>query len=213
MLRLFRSRLAAVAMVAFLAATVGVPLPSPVRKDRSVAFPCMDRSCGCHDAAGCKEHCCCFSNDEKLVWAAEHHVDPGPFADSSPLAPQAEDGLPRPSSDHQDGLGRPSSDHVRVCESESRSAQGVSGLRRASCCSKQPGRPQSSDRAATKWISIAAYRHCTGLAPLWTLLGAALPPPSMAAYEFEWIPTGDVAQQNCLLIVTSFSPPTPPPRV
>jgi len=203
LLRLFRDGLAAVAMVAFLAAAVGVPLPGPVRKDRSVAFPCMDRSCGCHDAAGCKEHCCCFSNDEKLAWAAEHHVDPEPFADRSPLAPQAERRETAATSCVRWGLRG----------LQSRSAHGVSGLRRVSCCSKQPRRSQTSDRAATKWISIAAYRHCTGMAPLWTLLGAAPPPPSMAAYEFEWIPTGHVAQRNCLLIVTSFSPPTPPPRV
>lgn len=189
--RAFRGGIGAAATVAFLAAAVGVPLPSGVRKDRSVAFPCMYRSCGCHDAAGCKDHCCCFSNQEKLAWAAEHHVDATPFADTRLLA--VEDGLPRPSCAKCDSAETPSNDDG------------------AACCANRPAR-QTSTIPRAGWLSIVAYRQCTGLAPLWTLLGAALPPPQVADCEHEWIVIGRVCEGDLTLTFTSFSPPTPPPR-
>ena len=176
---------AAVAM-AYLIAAVGVPLPSGPAKDRGIAFPCMDRGCGCHDAAGCKEHCCCFSSDEKLAWAADHHVDPAPFVDPRALAARMTASRHRHDASHGENVAD------------------------TSCCSKRVAR-----RAADRWaepISIAAYRQCTGSGPLWSLLGAALPPAERAAYEFERIVTGQVAQRNRAAIFISFPPSTPPPR-
>lgn len=85
-LRGLRGGLAAAAAMALLLATVGAPMPVGPPKDRSIPFPCMDRACGCQDAAGCKEHCCCFSSDEKVAWAAERGVDPTPFVESRTLA-------------------------------------------------------------------------------------------------------------------------------
>jgi len=64
------------ALVAYLAATLGVPLPSASVKDLSKPFPCMHRLCGCMDAAHCWKGCCCFTDREKLVWAAAHGVEP-----------------------------------------------------------------------------------------------------------------------------------------
>lgn len=55
-----------------------VPLPQfrKVEKDQTQAFPCQDRACGCRTAEDCWTNCCCFSDKEKLAWAAENGVQP-----------------------------------------------------------------------------------------------------------------------------------------
>lgn len=189
-----RGGLVAVSAMAFIAVAVGVPVPSVTLKDRSVAFPCMDRSCGCHDAAGCKEHCCCFSSEEKLVWAAEHGVDATPFVNAQARAAAVLAGC----DEHQ--------------------GEGNHDQQSASCCAKTKPIGRASQRPTDQRhshdvLSISAYRQCHGLAPLWTLLGAALPPPERVSNDFHWIVTGQVVQQDCVLAKISFSPPTPPPRV
>ncbi|HVX13219.1 MAG TPA: hypothetical protein VHC22_18685 [Pirellulales bacterium] len=153
----------------------------------------MDRTCGCHDAADCKAHCCCFKGEEKLAWAAEHDVDPSPFVDDLTLA----------------GLSP-----ENCCAADTPDC--AHGL--ASCCSKKAAAPKPAshpkDRkhAADGLLTISAYRECTGLQPLWTLLDAALPPVGPVDYVFECSPTGYVVQRDAVATVVPFSPPTPPPR-
>ncbi|HEV3343931.1 MAG TPA: hypothetical protein VG125_26390 [Pirellulales bacterium] len=182
--------------MSFVVAAVGVPLPVGPAKDRSVAFPCMDRSCGCHDAADCKKHCCCFSSEEKLAWSAEHGVDPTPFVDDRALAALPTNG----------GNEHAASPACGACTGE-RSACDTNLA--ASCCAKKS--PPAGHKTPGL-LTIAAYRQCTGLASLWTLVHAALPPPNPVECEFHGLVTGRVAQQGCLLAAIRLSPPTPPPR-
>jgi len=77
--RLFRRSAVLAALGAFLAATVGIPVPSASVKDLSKPFPCMHRLCGCMDAAQCWKGCCCFTDREKLAWAAAHGIAPPDF--------------------------------------------------------------------------------------------------------------------------------------
>lgn len=176
-----RRGLTAAAAVAFALASLGVSWTAAPRKDRSVAFPCMDRACGCHDAASCKKQCCCFSDDEKLAWAASRGVDPSPFV-----------------------------------------SQTAAHRRSRSCCDVRQAKPSRSASCATdchaerrdslRIVSIAAVRHCHGLAQLWSILGAALPAAGAARYEFDWESAGTVAQRTPEPIRRQTSPPTPPPR-
>lgn len=186
--RAFRGGLLFAGAVAFFVAALGVPLPTGMRKDRSVAFPCMDRSCGCHDAAGCKKHCCCFSSSEKLAWAAQHDVDPRPFVDDHALVALA----------------------ARDCHASESAACDMRAP--ASCCAKKQSQREQSGGKTDDFVSIAAYRHCSGLIPLWTLLSAALPPQEPSNAGSERLVTGQIGERDCLFNVTSFSPPTPPPR-
>jgi hypothetical protein len=196
MLRALRRGLTVAAVMAFFVAALGVPLPRGAVKDRSVPFPCMDRACGCHDAAECKAHCCCFTSDEKLAWAADHDVDPEPFVDEQALVDA--------------GSGRAADGETPPCH------EGAV----AACCAKKALAPPAAERLElqratdepTEFLSIAAFRQCTGLSPLWTWLGAALPPAKSLDYEFQWVVTGRVATWNCHPTSLTFSPPTPPPR-
>lgn len=202
----------AAAGLAFFVATVGVPLPAGRTKDRSIPFPCMDRPCGCHDAAGCKAHCCCFSSEEKLAWAAEHEVDPTPFVEDAALQRVQVAGGYRGfrvqgfdvrDSYHADCCR---SNAVACCSDEASDRRGDCGQTAMSVGPEHPA--DSSDGL----ISIAAYRQCNGLQPLWTLLHAALPPPDSIRFEFDFLPTGHVTERSRTLTTVSFSPATPPPR-
>lgn len=210
----------AAAVLAYVAAAVGVRLPTGGGKDRSVPFPCMDRPCGCHDAEGCKEHCCCFTSEQKLAWAAEHQVDPTPFVNFA--APGSAVSV---SSGEHDAACCASDSHqpetpARHCNQQIAATPPV---RQNHCvldhCVAPPDADDGSSRptadlpdGADDSISIAAYRACHGLAPLWSTLGAALPPPQPTAYEFLWDRGESVAPVLLASAAFSLSPPTPPPR-
>ena len=53
-----------------------LPLPVVIEKDLSIPFPCQSKGCGCKNAQQCWENCCCYSDSEKLAWAAKHGVKP-----------------------------------------------------------------------------------------------------------------------------------------
>jgi hypothetical protein len=73
---LVRRSIALLALVGFLAGTIGVPLPAPLAlKDLSQPFPCLLRKCGCMNAAQCWRGCCCFTNKQKVAWAEAHNIE------------------------------------------------------------------------------------------------------------------------------------------
>lgn len=90
--RPLRRRLTAVgALTAYLAATIGLPVPPPpIIKDGGKAFPCQGRACGCLTAEECWRHCCCTTPEERWAWAAEHHVTPPAYAEKPAATPTRE---------------------------------------------------------------------------------------------------------------------------
>jgi hypothetical protein len=48
-----RKLVAALALVSYVVATFGLPLPAIARKDDGSAFPCQDLPCGCLSAEQC----------------------------------------------------------------------------------------------------------------------------------------------------------------
>lgn len=200
MLNLYRSRtifrrslrrgLTVAAAVSFLCASVGVCWTVGPTKDQSIAFPCMLRPCGCRDAASCKEHCCCFSDEQKLAWAAEHHVDPTPFVRKQSLRRFAAD-------------DRPPARAPKMCCSADLVCASVTPI---------PVADALRHNSQTRLLSITAFRECHGLSPHWSALVAALPAPGKCHYQFEWTATGTVALLNVLPIHVALVPPIPPPR-
>ncbi|HEX5444898.1 MAG TPA: hypothetical protein VFW87_13765 [Pirellulales bacterium] len=219
-----RRAFALAAVLAYVAAAVGVPLPVGGGKDRSVAFPCMDRPCGCRDARGCKEHCCCFTSVQKLAWVDEHQVDPTPFVNFAALAPRRPAGTLK-SSEHGAACCVTGSRHLQVpARHDGRKASAAPLICLDDGLAPSDTADRSADRSAGRsaeptadppeddTISIAAYRTCHGLAPLWSTLGAALPPPPPMAYEFLWDAGESIAAIPTATVAVALSPPTPPPR-
>ena len=192
---LFR-RLAVLAQLgAFLLATTGVPLPSAQVKDLSQPFPCMHRVCGCRSAAQCWKGCCCFSDREKLAWAAVHHVTPPAFVIArASLEPRTDEG------------------EVRVT---------TGGRNNTKCCATTlPVKPSTltglshrrRPRTETTLVIASAWRQCHGFAPTWSVLGAVVPPPETVTWQFEWTSVGQVYPTPTVASAFRSAPPLPPPR-
>jgi hypothetical protein len=70
--------------LSFLLSGIGMPLPAPRFKDKSIAFPCQDHACGCGSAEQCWQHCCCFTVQERWAWARDHAIEPPSYAERLP---------------------------------------------------------------------------------------------------------------------------------
>jgi hypothetical protein len=70
--------------LSFFMSGIGMPLPAPRFKDKSVAFPCQDHACGCGSAEQCWQHCCCFTVQERWTWARDHAIEPPRYAERLP---------------------------------------------------------------------------------------------------------------------------------
>ena len=63
-------------IVGYVAATFGYPLASSRKTRDGRPFPCQFHLCGCETADECWDHCCCYSVEQKLAWAAKFDVVP-----------------------------------------------------------------------------------------------------------------------------------------
>jgi hypothetical protein len=197
-----RFLIATVALAAYSIAAVGVPLPMFQAKDRSQAFPCMDRPCDCKSASACWTSCCCTTPKERLAGARERGIEPP----SSLLAAVAS----RPASKEPAGAccvarGR----HPAASDSHvsSRAKGAAVKLARAA----KPA-AQKHEREASDFVVISAMRECHGLTPLWSSLAAAIAPPPTIGYDFEWNLSGWLRLESESAPSRGPSPAIPPPR-
>lgn len=65
-------------LVVLIAGFVGFPL-AQITPPKEGRFPCENCPCGCANATFCWDTCCCFSDSEKLDWAAKNGVTPPEF--------------------------------------------------------------------------------------------------------------------------------------
>lgn len=70
--------------LSFFMSGIGMPLPAPRFKDKSMAFPCQDHACGCGSAEQCWQHCCYFTVQERWAWARDHAIEPPSYAERLP---------------------------------------------------------------------------------------------------------------------------------
>lgn len=211
-----RFSIVAGALAAYLVAAAGVPLPSFQAKDRSQPFPCMDRPCGCKNAAACWTSCCCTTPEERLHWAHEHGVEP-PSAllaavsskAAKPKAPPVRACCASRSSPEDDRAG------AVAPGPESRGCDHDHGANPCSAADRdQPiaAAEHSRDADAVDLVVISAMRECQGLSPLWSALSAATPPPAPVNYQFEWRLAGWIVILSDSALSPHFSPAVPPPR-
>ena len=191
-----------VALLAYLIAAVGVPLPAYVRKQSSTPFPCQHHACGCATAEQCWQDCCCYSPEQKLAWAHENHVQPPEslVAQVASIRATASHCAAKPSGQccaHRNATAvvHEHDEHDQVsCEHAS--------------CHEQDG----STGEMTLVIGSLA-RTCRGLASSWCTCGAVLPQASDVAWQFEWVVVEWVALDTGSLLSNLRAVPVPPPRV
>ncbi len=75
--RRLRGALLALLLASQAVAATGMPLPSPGVASPGVPFPCQARACGCLTATACwAGDCCCFTLEDKLLWADAQGFEP-----------------------------------------------------------------------------------------------------------------------------------------
>ena len=155
---------ACLSLGSFILALVGLPLPAAVQKDRSVPFPCQDRACGCMSAKDCKEHCCCFDNEQKQAWARQHDVDSTAFVDLDTTSPE-------------------------TVTSSCCKAQSCCGEKICHCDDKNHSQPEPTQVASEEpdgesdFVLAWQARKCQGLGEWWLVLNSLAPPPSLVHWK------------------------------
>ncbi|MGB7329048.1 MAG: hypothetical protein WBD31_29475 [Rubripirellula sp.] len=73
-----RRAISTLLLVVLVCGLFGLPIASPPTPKHG-RFPCEDCACGCSTADYCWDKCCCYSDTEKLQWAAANDVRPPDF--------------------------------------------------------------------------------------------------------------------------------------
>jgi hypothetical protein len=200
---------AVVSLAGYLLTTVGVPVPASIQKERGVAYPCQHHACGCTSAAECWNNCCCYSTSQKLAWAREHNVTPP----AQLLA--AEEHEHDESGDHDAHVATASSQAQpkSCCAKNAAHAEPAGASCVADDCSGHV-RVSDADRQASRvtFVSWVMARKCRGLAEYWCLSGAALPPPSLVTWQFQWDVVERIAYAGATHVSGEDPPPVPPPQ-
>jgi hypothetical protein len=195
-------------------------------KDRSRAFPCMDKPCGCATAEQCFTSCCCHTPAESLAWARAHDVDAAVLAS---LERRVAASLPQ-------ATGCCSSAKSASCCDETSTPKSAAGT---SCCSAaaatvapvaaccataahpaiaMPEEPATSPddhtpvAATLTSVVLRAMLACSGLAAEWFAASGALPPPLVTLPAATTI-VASIPLRHWLAVSVPASPDTPPPRV
>jgi hypothetical protein len=198
----YRRLTAGLLLVAIVAGTTGVPLPSWASKDTSVPFPCMHRKCGCRNAAACWNSCCCHTNAQKLAWAKKHGVQAPGFVVAA--------------AERDAGAGSPSVKTASCCASKLKAttasccSTNSAAKANKSCCtsSKSP----EAKKLRGDWLVLEDARRCHGQAELWLMLGQALPPAAELQPDCEPLAQDWLVLHSATAEILFSSPGERPPK-
>ncbi len=199
------------AIVAYLATTIGFPLPAAVTK-RGGAFPCQHHACGCATAAQCWDHCCCFTPSEKLAWAHEHHVEPPAKLIAEVATIEAESHTAAEvSATHPAPRKSCCAHHDAACETESHSCADDHDHHHTSACRED--HDADDDSLGIALVIGVKARQCRGLADSWCQSGAVVPAPPAVTWQFQWNVVEWLALDGTRIAAADLAPPIRPPRV
>ncbi len=227
-LRERRRQKSLLALVAYLCAIVGVPLPTVPKKVPSTErYPCQGNPCGCRSAYDCWTNCCCTTPEQRFAWAEANNVTPPEYATRSKTnssdRTQRECCQSGTRSCRSDGEGCENSDHPesnRDCPNCQR-GRGEDAQTNSNSTPKPNDSPQPnpsddhSEEDLSEWtwvVGISALR-CQGHNPVW-VFGEAAAIASLDTSPLVPRPhvLGRVPLENRQISSMTFPPPIPPPR-
>jgi hypothetical protein len=192
-----RGCVALMALLGYLACSIGfpAPAPSPAREsasnDEGRPAACRGHACGCTGT----DHCCCCSQQAAPT--------PQPPPEKSP--PSEDEACPLCSAGSED----PGDTGCSSCAAETTTD---------SCCAAEekavpPRTAEPPSKPAVVWVVGFQLRHCRGLDTLWYTFGAVLPLSAPVTWAYDWKPAGWLVSLAPLADSAISPPPTPPPRV
>lgn len=195
LLRGRRALVIGLALVSYLTAIFGLPVPRSAGRDGGSAFLCQHRACGCSAADRCLERCCCFPrNESPLPTTTAFSNPPPPATTTSSREPCCVDEVARCPECHNE----PPPAHVPCCVSPS--PQGK----------VQP--PDSTKPAPFTWVLGFQARECQGQANLWLSLSAGVVLSPLFTWVQEWQVVEWLRPTTFRFQSLTFPPSTPPPR-
>lgn len=184
---------AAVLLAALTAASLGIAVPKIVQRVSDELYPCMSCACSCASAEACWRNCCCFTQTEKLAWAAANGVTPPAFVVT---AARAEAELPP------------------CCRKRVASCC----KKKSSCCQKpseerEVARQMSATgNRSSKTVLLIDELRCQGVGVHWTMLPPCVVPPLVSADETPPCQPELLAFSDCLYSSQAVPPELPPPE-
>lgn len=196
---------AGLALIGFLAGTIGIPVLVPSHGGGLRPYPCLGHRCGCTTPEQCWNFCCCFTHQQKLAWARRHGIEPPPEVER----------LARKEAELQKKTGLRSSG-CACCRTAATSLPSSDCQAPDHGCPR-PGASQAATASAhaawsVSWICAIAARRCQGQAEQWMVLGAVAPPPPVFMATLYLACNRLVSLPLSSLRGVSFSPAPPPPR-
>lgn len=203
---------ALVALISYLTAIIGVPLPAHAGKDMGEKYPCQGHPCGCVTAEDCWRQCCCFSPEQKFAWAREHGVTPPSYAEPVTAegwnTPRLRDQVEKHAHGHCPNCVPDKNEKAREVTSSCCSKKD-----RDSCCSTpNPSEARKPTSKAGGWTLTLRARSCKSEATLWVSLGTVAPPPLPADWKWNETISDSLDLSHFSPVHLFFPPPDPPPR-
>ena len=182
MLPALRGAVAVLALLGYLAASLGFPVPAPSpRRDHhasSTPHACQQRACGCEVSDDCRDHCCCSGEAPA----------PAPELESCPHCSgcgEAEGGCP-------------------LCAA----AGGVAPC----CEGKPAAKKARPAAPSVRWVHGVRARECRGADLLWYTLGEVIPLPPPTGWDWDRRPVAWLTSPSRRADSVPRAPPSPPPR-
>jgi hypothetical protein len=192
---------ARLALVCYVFAAIGLPLPAFPGKAVGQPFPCQDHPCGCRTAEQCWRHCCCSSVEEHWAWARANHIEPPSYA----TRPADEGWNTTPL--HDQANGQPASEDHSCCHTTAdhdTTTQDTSG---------PEAEKEATPPVGTRWLSSAATLRCHGAGALWLSGGAQVPPPPLVTWSPVQVLVDQLSYLDHLAAQLPSCPLDPPPRL
>jgi hypothetical protein len=204
----------AVCIVAYLFATIGMPITVTINKSKSgKPFPCQDHACGCVDADECWRSCCCFTPAQKIAWAKAHGVTP-PDCIVQAAKAMAEECACDGHNSHAPAHEQTASKTTCCCDS----AKSCCAMKpsccagKSTCCAGKAVSAKSKTTQVTGWVIAEQYRTCKGLPMMWVGVGAVLPPPAICEIPYHQPLLGHVVPPTLPAAQWALDIESPPPQ-
>ena len=122
-------------------------------------YPCERCSCGCSSAEHCWDHCCCYSDIEKLRWAEANHVQPPAFLKAR--------------------VAKAALTKAKLLANATCCHCGHAAALKAATNEKVESPPSPKSKVILLWKAA----QCQGVTSLWTMLSSVVVPVKMIALE------------------------------